>query len=412
MRIAALLPCALLATAASAADLGVAQRHIGPPQRTDCPSPWCDQTPRLYVLQGPNDPKQYLGDRISYERPSDWRHYAPMQEQVASLVTGFTSQRDQVAALADWLKHARTSGAHQYTTWPASIVDMWGFPAIQCEEASFLLTAMARLAGIPAMRFITWNNAHAAVRVFADGAWLVADATPTEPDNSTPARIYAPDDPSVIPAFQERPLLTLDNVPVPGSTAAVASFTLFSNEALNEPDKLAGIGLTYASIAFPVTNKFLYFDSQTNAITTTGTPAQRVAIMYHLEAADESCMNDRQSWYADPINFVVPSVMWRTIDNGQASTSGQFYPIGYIQTILPTCGTWRVVYSFSATDMNPAPSALAYADVSLLRETDFAVVRPDMLKPVEGADPERFRTLVEALQTVPTFEQLGGNANP
>lgn len=415
MRRAALLPCALMAAAASAANLGSLQRHVAQPQRTertDCPYPWCDQTPRIYQLEAPGDPTMYLGDRISYERPSDWRHFTPMRDQVEELVTGFTSDRDKVTALADWLKHARASGIHQYDAWPPSIIDIWGFPAIQCEEASFLLTAMARLAGLPAMRFVTWNNGHAAVRVYADGEWLVADATPTEPDNSGPAHVYSADDTSVIPAFQERPLLTLDGVEVPNTKEHLASFTLSSNEAVDETSKLAEIGLSYGKIAFPVTNEFLYLDDRSGALGNSGTPDHRVAILYHIDAVDGSCLNDKQSWYADPITFLVPGVLWRTVDETGASSVGQFFPSGYIETILPTCGTWRVVYYFSASELNPSPDEFAYAEVSLLRDTDFAVIRPDMLQPVAGAGIDQFRTLVDTLRKLPSFEQLGGTPSP
>ena len=278
----------------------------------------------------------------------------------------------------------------------------------RCEEASFLLTAMLRLAGIPAMRFTTWNNAHAAVRAWVGDRWVVADATPTAPDNSGPARIYEADDPAVVPAFQERPVMSLSDVQVPGTDSTVASFTLFSNEPIDETAKLSRIGLEYGEVAFPVTNEFLYYDAATRLFVDDGQPNQRITIMYHIDAVDASCLNDHQSWYADPITFLVPGLLWRTIDPTQPPVAGSFYPAGYIETSLPTCGTWRIAYYLSNQDLDAPSLTLAYEDFSLTDGGDLTVIRPEQLQPAPGADMYAFRTLVETLEKLPTFEALGG----
>jgi len=410
MRTIPLLASLLMAQTAVAANpvLPPARAHLSQPQRTDCPYPWCEQTPQLYHLSAPGDPSEYLGDRISYERPSDWRDFAPLRDEVVELSSAESTDRDRALAIANWVKHAKVPGDHDYQSWPPTIIDIWGFPVIRCEEASFLLTAMLRLAGIPAMRFVTWNNAHAAVRAFVDGAWIVVDATPTEPDNSGPARVLAADDPSVIAAFQERPVLTLSDVVVPGSAAHVDSFTLFSYEPVDDSAKLASIGLAYGKVALPVTNEFLYYDPETRMLASDGPPEQRVTIIFHIDAVDGNCLNGRGAWYATPLNTIVPGPLWRTIDHAMAPSVGQFFPLGYIETILPTCGVWRITYAFSADALNAAPSSLAYADVRLGGPTDVDVIRPGMLEPVAGADLYAFRALVEALDKLPTFEQLGG----
>jgi hypothetical protein len=408
MRTIPLLACLMTATTAIAANriVASAQSHLPQPQRTDCPYPWCDQTPRLYRLAAPDDPSSYLGDRISYERPSNWRDFAPVREVVDTLSGAAVTDREKITAIADWVKRSKLAGDHQYEDWPPSIIDIWGFPAMRCEEASFLLTGMLRLAGIPAMRFTTWNNAHAAVRAYLGGQWIVVDATPTEPDNSGPARIYAADDPAVIPAFQERPILTMTGLVVPGSNEHVDTFTLFSYEPLNEAEKLAAVGLSYARVALPVTNQFLYYDPEARLFINAGTPDQRVTIGFRIEAVDDGCLNGQRSWYAAPINTIVPGPMWRTTDHVLPSWVGQFYPVGYEETILPTCGTWRVSYAFSSDALNAMPSALAYADVQLANATDVVVVRPAMLQPEAGADLYTFHALVDALGKLPSYEQL------
>jgi Transglutaminase-like superfamily len=403
--------CTLAAAAIPAAEVTQVRRHLDLPARTDCPSPWCEQVPTIHRLDAPEDPSMYLGDTISYERPSDWRDFAPLRDQVAELTAGRTATLDKVTAIADWVKHSKIAAPHTYVTWPPSIIDIWGFPEGQCEEASFLLTAMLRLAGIPAMRFITWNGDHAAVRAYVDDHWAVVDATPTSPDNSGPARIYAADDPSVVPAFQERPLTVLHDVELPGTATRVDTFTLFSYEPIDETATLSQIGLEYARVAFPVTNEFLYYDASRHLFVGDGQPNQRTVIMYHIDALDGSCLNDHQSWYADPITFLVPGLLWRTVDTNLPAATGSFYPTGYIETILPTCGTWRIQYYLSSEALDAPSQTLAYEDFNLGRASDFAVVRPDQLQPAPGADMYCFRTVVEALEKLPTFEDLGGVAS-
>jgi hypothetical protein len=269
---------------------------------------------------------------------------------------------------------------------------------------------MLRLAGIPAMRFTTWNNEHAAVRAYADGRWIVVDATPTAPDNSGPARVYAPDDPSVVPAYQERPLLVLNDLALPGTDTRVDTFTLFSQEAINETAALSRIGLEYGTVAFPVTNEFLYYDAGRRLFVADGQAGQRTVITYHIDALDGSCLNDRQSWYAQPLSSLVPALLFRTIDRTHPPEVGMFYPTGYIETILPTCGTWRIVYSMNNEELNAPSQDLAYEEFDLATANDFALVRPELLQPAAGADMYFFRTLVDALEKLPTFEQLGGVA--
>jgi len=402
--------CTLAVISAPAAELRQVRQNLGRTQRKDCPSPWCEQVPTIHQLAAPEGPWVYLGDVISYERASDWRDFAPLRDRVSQLTDGLTSDLDKATAIADWVKQSKSPEPHAYVSWPPTIIDIWGFPDGQCEEASFLVTAMLRLAGIPAMRFTTWNSDHVAVRAYVDGRWVVVDATPTTPDNSGPARVYAPDDPSVVPAFQERPLMVLSDVEVPGTDTRVGTFTLFTDEPVDETGKLSQMGLQYGKVAFPVTNEFLYYDTEAHLFLADGRPDQRVAITYHIDAVDGSCLNNRQSWYASPISFIQPGLVWRTINSPGAPEVGAFYPLGYIETTLPTCGTWRIVYTLSNQNLDTPSLELAYEEFDLDSASDFAVIRPEMLQPAAGADTTCFRTLVEALESLPTFEQLGGVA--
>jgi len=378
-------------------------------ERKDCPSPWCDQGAKLYNLSAPNDPSLYLGSLISYENPSDWMSYVPLLIEVQELTNQLTTNQDKAFAIADWLKHSKISGVHHYTCWPASIIDFWDFPIIDCEEASYLLTAMLRLAGIPAMRFISLNEDHAAARFWVNGDWAVADATPLSPDNSGPAHIYAPDDPAFIPGFQERPLLTLSNVVAPGG-AVVASFTLFSYEPVVDEKAMNAIGLSYGTIAFPVTNAFVYFDQTIQTFMDSGSLSQSVAIKLYFEAEDGLCLNDKKSWYASPLDFIDPGLGWRTIDPTLGSWVSYTYPNGYIQTFFPTCGWWDIHYYWDDEDLNAGGSgvSIASARVWVGSGSDFVVIRYTDLVPDAGANMYFYNKLVQTLSELPTFEQLGG----
>ena len=399
----------LAAASASIAAQPQVTRHVDRLSRSDCPPPWCEQVPTLHRLAAPDDPATYLGDLISYEAPSDWRDFAPLRDEVSQLTDGLTSDLEKVTAIADWVKQSKVPQPHAYVTWPPTIIDIWGFPDGQCEEASFLLTAMLRLAGIPAMRAMTWNSDHVVVRAYVDGRWIVADATPIAPDNSGAATVHSPDDPSVVPALQERPLATFSAVEVPGTETRVANLTLFADEPVDESPTLAKIGLAYGTVAFPVTNQFLYYDAETHSFLGDGQLNQRVAVTYHIDAVDGLCLNDRHSWYASPLTFIEPGLLWRTINTADPPSVGTVYPLGYIETTLPTCGTWRIVYTLSNESLDTPSLELAYEEFNLNSANDFVVIRPEMLQPAQGADPTSFRALVEMLANLPTFEQLGGS---
>ncbi len=111
--------------------------------------------------------------------------------------------------------------------------------------------------------------------------------------------------------------------------------------------------------------------------------------------------------------FLVPGLLWRTIDRQPARRSSDRSTLtGYIETSLPTCGTWRIVYYLSNADLDAPSLALAYEEFSVTDAGDLAVIRPEQLQPAAGADMYVFRTLVETLEKLPTFEQLGGAASP
>ncbi len=57
--------------------------------------------------------------------------------------------------------------------------------------------------------------------------------------------------------------MALNDVELPGTDTPVDTFTLFSNEPIDETAKLSRIGLEYGKVAFPVTNEFLYYDTAT-----------------------------------------------------------------------------------------------------------------------------------------------------
>ena len=438
-------------------------------QNLDYPSPWFDAIPRIYdVSDSSDDPKIYLGQPIRYEWQGE--EYPPeLYAKVDELTRGITSEYDKLVILANWVKHSKDAVNASYVLWPPSIADVWRSPSGDCDEAAFELGAMCRVAGIPAMNIDTWNRWHTAVRAYVDGRWVIADATPISlqdvSDSSSvsntidiyrwnnsrdldylgdipvfrldknrgihtvqfqtgienarvmsndgkPANIYEPNNPRFIAAFQERPLGTLRGVPIPGTDGQkVDYFTYFSYETVSgERNKYKAIGLDLAKLAFPVTNEFLYYNSDTHLFTEDKSK-QKVFIFYRIDGQDDLCLNNRGSWYTNSMRFISPGIFWRTVGyNRESSYVGMFYSRGYIVTSLPTCGNFRVIYSFSNMDLNSPGDlqALAYVEVQLLSNNGVTVVTPKDLRPMPGADNYYFEALVGVLSKLPTYEKLGG----
>jgi hypothetical protein len=267
---------------------------------------------------------------------------------------------------------------------------------------------MLRAAGIPAMTFDSLNRWHTAVRAYVGGRWIIADATS---GNDSPATIYESNDYRFIAGFQERPLGTLRNVAIPGTDEKIDYFTFFSYEMVTgERDKYKLIGLDLTKLAFPVSNEFLYFDPDTKMFTSDRSK-QKISIFYRIDGQDDLCLNNRGSWYANSLRFIVPGIGWRTAGyNRSSSFVTNMYPRGYIITALPTCGRYRVIYSFNNGDLNSPQDtqALAYAEVQLYSDNGVTVVTPSDIQPMPGVDMYYFTALVKILSKLPTYEELGG----
>lgn len=388
------------------------RKHIPTQEQIDYSYPWFDPTPRIYdVSTSPENPQLYLGELIRDEWQGE-EYPLELYVKVDELTQGLTSEYDKLVTLANWVKRSKVATNATYILRPPSIADVWRSPSGDCDEAVFELVAMCRVAGIPAMAFDTWNRWHTAVRAYIDGRWVIADATPTPTDNNTSsARIYEPDNPQVIAAFQERPVYTFRNVAIPGG-GFVDYFTLYSYEVIiGEREKYKNIGLDLAKVAFPVTNEFLYFDPATHIISTSGSVNQRISIRYRIDGQDDLCLNNRGSSYANSMRFITPGFHWRTVGYDRSSSwVMDVYMRGYVVTSLPTCGGFRVIYHLTNNDLNSPTDtqSLAYAEVQLFSGGDFVVVRPQDLQPMPGVDMYYFRALVETLQKLPTYEQLGG----
>jgi hypothetical protein len=378
----------------------------------DYPYPWFDPVPRIYdVSASPEDPQMYLGKPVRYEWQGE--EYPPeLLAEVEGLTFGLTDDYAKLTAIADRVKHSKSYATTLYTLWPPSIADIWRTPTGVCADSALELAAMLRSAGIPAVTFDSWSRWHTAVRAYVGGKWVIADATSDILDNSGPARIYDSNDPSFVAAFQERPLGTLRDVMIPGTDGQkVDYFTFFAYETMaGERDKYKGIGLDLAELAFPVTNEFLYYDPVTRTFTKDKSK-QKVHIFYRIDGQDNFCLNDRGSWYANSLKFIVPGILWRTVGyNRESSYVSTLYPRGYIVTSLPTCGSFRVIYSFNNGDLNSSQDtqALAYAEVQLYSGGGVTVVTPQDLQPLPGTDIYYFTALVKTLSNLPSYEQLGG----
>lgn len=391
----------------------IIRRHISIATRADCPYPWCDNTTGVYTAIAPDNPNLYLGSTISYEKPSDWKNFAPLLQKVRELTGNLISNRDKIVALANWVRASKPYDYPTFTSWPPTIEDIWNSPVGVCEQAAFLLAAMCREANIPAMVVSTWNRAHAVTRICDGSNWIIADAT-FSGNNSSPAIIYGWDDYSFVAAFQERPIQTWNNVPVPSEwgSGTVNNLTQMQVEVINEPQKLARIGLGYGNLIFPVTNKFLYFDPVTKILAEQGNVSQRVFVSYRIDAENSLCLNDKQSWYSNNLGFITVGPMVRMIDSKYGSGIVLFWGNGYVKTILPNCGIWKISYYFSNLDLNANSSGdfqkLATATFSLSNVGDTVIITPDMLEMEPGADQYYFQSLTDVLKKLPDYQRQFG----
>jgi hypothetical protein len=374
---------------------------------SDYPYPFFDSTPRIYdVSAAPDDPNLYLGKLIRYEWQGE-EYPSELYAKVAELTFGLTDDYAKLKAIADWVKLSKKYEATIYDFWPPSIADIWKSETGVCADAALELAAMLRVAKIPAMTFDSLNRWHTAVRAYISGRWIIADAT----FNPGPAIIYEANDYRFIAGFQERPLGTLRNVAIPGTEEKLDNLTFFSYElVVGERDKYKSIGLDLAKLAFPVSNEFLYFDPDTKTFTSDRSK-QKIYIYHRIDGQDNSCLNDKGSWYANSLGFIVPGIGWRTTGYNRSSCSvSNEYSRGYVVTSLPTCGKYRVIYAFNNGDLNSSQDgqALAYAEAWLYSDSGVTVVTPSDLQPMPGANMYYFTALVETLSKLPTYEQLGG----
>ncbi len=395
----------------------IIRRHISViPQRADCPFPWCDSGVKIYDAVAPDNPNLYLGSLISFEKPSNWKNYPPLAGKVAELTNGLISQRDKIIAIANWVKTSKNYAYPNFNPWPPTIEDVYNSPIGVCNEAAFLVSAMLREAGIPAMPISTINRLHEVSRVWDgdENHWIIVDAT-FGGASAGPAIIYEWDDYSLVAGFQERPIQTWNNVPIPQSVGGGKVNTLVNTqqEFISEPQKLARIGLGYVNFIFPVTNRFLYYDPVAKTLSYTGDSSQRVAIDYRIDSDDDLCLNNRQSWYSNNLGFIFVGPILRMIDAQYGSGIFTSWGNGYVKTILPSCGNWRISYYFTNLDLNTNASGdsqkLATAYAPFLNIGDTAIISPDMLQMEPGADPYYFNMLVSVLKKLPNYNQLVNN---
>jgi hypothetical protein len=64
----------------------------------------------------------------------------------------------------------------------------------------------------------------------------------------------------------------------------------------------------------------------------------------------------------------------------------------------------------SAEDLDAPDLTLAYEEFNLGSAGDRVIVRPELLQLAPGADAYPFRVLVETLEKLPAYEDLGGTA--
>ena len=143
----------------------------------DCNYPVCCINPRIYDSNGSNDPSNFLGDRILTEIYSDWKNYTPLVEKVNNLISGLTNDYDKLLAIASYVKNSKKYGVPGDSCFNSTVIDIYHYEKGVCMDSSILLSAMLRLAGIPAKSVGSVTVSHVFNDVYINNTWLLVDAT-------------------------------------------------------------------------------------------------------------------------------------------------------------------------------------------------------------------------------------------
>ncbi|MBM3206840.1 transglutaminase domain-containing protein [Candidatus Pacearchaeota archaeon] len=362
-----------------------------------CQFPLCDHNPKIYDMTASNNPNNYLGDIIAFESYSDWRNYKPLINKADDLIQGKNNDYDKLVAIANWVKQSKTYGnptpANEFKT----VIDIFNSNTGICLDASILLTAMLRTAGIPARSVDHTLAFHEFNEVFIDGQWIQVDAT----FGKGGAYIQNVSKSFVDPAYTTKFYLENENVYDQFMRVNYSNIYIYKKELI-ESEFAKKNGINYGKLIFPIKSKTLFYDNQNVVYSYEQKGFEPVWIMHRIEALDKSCLNKIG---IQTFNGMFPSFYRWAVDHAGEHWTGTLRATGYMESKIPVC-KYRLHYYYSMTGLNVNGNQLAYADFEIKSNGDVVRINPGSLVKTSEADQNNFNILVNTLKQLPTYESL------
>lgn len=357
-----------------------------------CDYPFCDLTPRIYDLTASNNPQEYIGNIIAWERPSDWKNYKPLVEKVGELTKGLTTNYDKMVAIYKWVRNTHPfdhSPANEYGT----VIDIFDSTTGVCLDHAILISAMLRIAGIPA-RMIGYAF-HAEAEAYIDGKWTITPGTGDYENVSSQLASYTP-------WVTIKPVGQFENVRDKVSGTIYSRLYVYRRKII-EPDWAKTRGIKFGTVVYPVSAKTLYLDNDNEARNFYNRDFNLTWIGTWIEPTDKSCLE-----YANILDFedvvIGDLYYWGDVTTYGIFSDGGRKVSGYYKHKLPTC-KYRLHYNYHPTlDLNRT-TEVAYQDFEII-DGDTIKIEPSSLKKLAGISENNFNVLVQTLKELPPFEQL------
>ncbi len=395
--------------------------------------------PQIWDMVASNNPNDYLSldNQIIFEKPSDWKNYAPLKNKVLELTNSLTTDEEKVQAIAKWVKSSKPYGhpspGQELESGFGSVIEIFDYPNGVCFDSSIIITAMIRLAGIPARSVLpAVGMMHEYNEVFINGKWVGLDATfgLGEPlfdlDSTGLPLIYVID---------EGPNLDSSEISTMGGAFIGTNIKWYKSKRIPvsvgsrilidaQKAEIPPVPNDMGELLIPITEDRAYCNMKDdgncylNRILNTVPnlpyvmPEQltkSLEILYHMDWwPGEFLMNPPSCWFStnnfacstyecrkteDSLKYLIPfqvSFYFTGYRNGERLRGGGYKKAGYTLEKLPS-GNYRVNCGFEYL------KSIAFKDIEI-KKGERVVVSPDSLIKVDGITQNNFDVLITLLK--------------
>lgn len=334
--------------------------------------PLLNLNPARYRLVASNNPNDHLGnprnqalDTVALEHGSDWRNDNGFTNTVQGIMQGPGVKDDEDALLkfGDWLGKSRPYGSQKYLPAPTVLTMFYDENGV-CYQASTILASAARMNGIPATSFNTWDHTHQMTRVHApnskgDLEWMIFNvnfgwnfAMVTNEENN---------DWKQLAGYEYRAVEQHTNIPRPSQNTTLRELRIIKTNIIEDTENAKRNGVEYGTVDFQNNPAKLYIDSDKNLHDTDAPGRTAIQIRYRIQAEDDTCMRDLGIAYTSTMRNITPGIGWRAVTNDGGTVEQQNWAAGNFETILPyttklpahpQCDAYYIVRYATSNDIN------------------------------------------------------------